>query len=105
MACLCSSLFAFRARKTSVHGHCKGLFLCGPVGLYLLKGLAGGLWDALPHYEEVRDAHRGEEEEGAGGGERLQHPRGELADQVGANPEGKSGYAHRETTNPVRVHL
>lgn len=40
------------------------------------QGSAGGLRDALPHYEEVRDAHGGEKEECAGGGERLQHPRG-----------------------------
>lgn len=54
-----------------MNSYYKGLFLCSPVGLDLLKGLAGGLRDALPHYEAVRDAHGGEKEECAGGGERL----------------------------------
>lgn len=63
-----------------MNSYYKGLFLCSPVGLDLLKGLAGGLRDALPHYEEVRDAHGGEEEEGAGWCQVLQHPRRELAD-------------------------
>lgn len=82
-----------------MNSYYKGLFLCSPVGLDLLKGLAGGLRDALPHYEEVRDAHRGEEEEGAGRGERLQHPRGELADQVGADPEGEAGLIEAKPTS------
>lgn len=59
-----------------MNSHYKGLFLCSPIGLDLFKGLAGGFRDALPHYEEVWDAHGGEKEECAGGEERLQHPRG-----------------------------
>lgn len=81
------------------------LFICSPVGLDFFKGLAGGLRDAFPHYEEVRDAHGGEEEECAGRGERLQHPRSELTDQVGSDPEGEAGDAHRKAAHPVRVHL
>ena len=47
-----------------------------PVALDVFEGAAGGFGDVAVHYIDVGDAHAGEEQEGAGGGERAQQPWG-----------------------------
>ena len=71
----------------------------------LLQRLSGGFRHEFPDNQHIRHAHNGEQEECSGGGKVLEHPGGQLSDQVRSDPQGESCYRHGQSANLGGIHL
>ena len=81
------------------------LFRTGPVSFNFFQRLSGGFRHKLPDNQHIRHAHDGEQEECSGGGKVLEHPGGQLSDQVRSDPESESCYRHGQSANLGGIHL
>ena len=81
------------------------LFRTGPVSFNLLQRLPGGLRHEFPDNQHIRYAHNGKQEECSGGGKVLEHPGGQLSDQVRSDPQSESCYRHGQSANLGGIHL
>ena len=81
------------------------LFRTGPVSFNLLQRLPGSLRYEFPDNQHIRYAHNGEQEECSGGGKVLEHPGGQLSDQVRSDPQSESCYRHGQSANLGGIHL
>ena len=81
------------------------LFRTGPVSFNLLQRLPGSLRYEFPDNQHIRHAHEGEQEECSGGGKVLEHPGGQLSDQVRSDPQSESCYRHGQSANLGGIHL
>ena len=81
------------------------LFRTGPVSFNFFQRLSGGFRHKFPDNQHIRHAHDGEQEECSGGGKILEHPGGELSDQVRPDPQGKSCNGHGQSANLGGIHL
>ena len=81
------------------------LFRTGPVSFNLLQRLPSSLRHEFPDNQHIRHAHEGEQEECSGGGKVLEHPGGQLSDQVRSDPQSESCYRHGQSTNLGGIHL
>ena len=81
------------------------LFRTGPISFNLFQRLPGSLRHEFPDNQHIRHAHEGEQEECSGGGKVLEHPGGQLSDQVRSDPQSKSCYRHGQSANLGGIHL
>ena len=81
------------------------LFRTGPVSFNLLQRLPGSLRHEFPDNQHIRHAHEGKQEECSGGGKVLEHPGGQLSDQVRSDPQSESCYRHGQSANLGGIHL
>ena len=81
------------------------LFRTGPVSFNLLQRLPSSLRHEFPDNQHIRHAHEGEQEECSGGGKVLEHPGGQLSDQVRSDPQSESCYRHGQSANLGGIHL
>ncbi len=81
------------------------LFRTGPISFNLLQRLPSGLRHEFPDNQHIRYAHNGKQEECSGGGKVLEHPGGQLSDQVRSDPQSESCYRHGQSANLGGIHL
>ena len=81
------------------------LFRTGPISFNLFQRLPCSLRHEFPDNQHIRHAHEGEQEECSGGGKVLEHPGGQLSDQVRSDPQSESCYRHGQSANLGGIHL